>query len=193
MPIDHLFPTPIYYADAPGETREKILCEFMGKKDLISQTLEQDTWGDNISTTFHKENLIVEHRLESLSQFVVQSVCDFCDLLFKKQIKIFMDSSWVNYQGLHQFQERHNHIPSLISGVYYLKADGDEGDLRIFKPSDAMYESDFAGGAYANAPVSYKPTEGRIIIFPGWVPHGVMYNKTDKTRISVTFNFKEAY
>ena len=40
----------------------------------------------------------------------------------------------------------------------------------------------------------HEPMEGKLIIFPGWLLHGVRQNSTDNTRISLSFNitFKNA-
>ena len=34
----------------------------------------------------------------------------------------------------------------------------------------------------------FKPEVGRIVLFPGWLQHGIMTNSTDDTRISLSFN-----
>ena len=35
---------------------------------------------------------------------------------------------------------------------------------------------------------SYPPQEGRLILFPAWLSHGVRENETDEDRISISFN-----
>ena len=35
-----------------------------------------------------------------------------------------------------------------------------------------------------------NPTEGELILFPGWLDHGVQTNDTDDERVSVSFNIR---
>jgi len=37
--------------------------------------------------------------------------------------------------------------------------------------------------------IHYEPMAGRIIMFPAWLWHEVQPNKSNDTRISVSFNF----
>ena len=34
----------------------------------------------------------------------------------------------------------------------------------------------------------YTPKEGKILLFPGWLEHGVKTNLTDNVRMSLSFN-----
>ena len=88
----------------------------------------------------------------------------------------------------------HIHPNSLFSGVYYIKAPENSGDLVCNDPRP---------GVQLNMPtrkegkpsknlwreVHLKPVEGRIIIFPFYLWHNVEPNLSNDIRISVSFNF----
>ena len=45
-----------------------------------------------------------------------------------------------------------------------------------------------AEAPHTHATMSYPPKEGRLVLFPSWVSHGVRENHTDEDRISISFN-----
>ena len=36
--------------------------------------------------------------------------------------------------------------------------------------------------------MSYTPKDGDLVVFPGWVPHDIELNKSNKPRINISFN-----
>jgi ectoine hydroxylase-related dioxygenase (phytanoyl-CoA dioxygenase family) len=40
------------------------------------------------------------------------------------------------------------------------------------------------------AAIAYEPQSSKLILFPGWLPHGVERNTTEEDRVSVSFNVK---
>ncbi|HBC43100.1 MAG TPA: hypothetical protein DCZ88_14755, partial [Pseudanabaena sp.] len=41
--------------------------------------------------------------------------------------------------------------------------------------------------------ISYKATEGTMIIFPSWLNHGVEANLSDEDRLCISFNLSMTY
>ena len=68
----------------------------------------------------------------------------------------------------------HDHWPALWSGVYYLKAPKDSGNLY-----------------FPQIKQSIEPKDKQMIIFEGKTRHGVRESLTDEKRIAVSFNVKE--
>ena len=40
--------------------------------------------------------------------------------------------------------------------------------------------------------MTFEPKPGRIVMFESWVPHAVNCNKSDKNRISIAVNLRQA-
>jgi hypothetical protein len=38
--------------------------------------------------------------------------------------------------------------------------------------------------------IAFEPVSSKLILFPGWLPHGVERNTTEEDRISISFNVK---
>ena len=36
--------------------------------------------------------------------------------------------------------------------------------------------------------IQMRPEEGRLYVFPGWLEHGVEENRSDRDRVSISFN-----
>ena len=88
----------------------------------------------------------------------------------------------------------HQHPNSLWSGVYYVKAPENSGDLKIDDPraSASMIRPKQKEGKLPSRlfrETNYKPIAGRCIMFPSWLVHCVDPNESNDTRISVSFNF----
>lgn len=93
--------------------------------------------------------------------------------------------------GPHDYNMQHNHAPNRISGVYYVRVPEGSGDIRfnddrhlrgVCEPA-AVRDSPLAHSSY-----TFRPTEGLMLLFPGWLDHIVGQNKSDNVRVSISFN-----
>jgi uncharacterized protein (TIGR02466 family) len=83
----------------------------------------------------------------------------------------------------------HIHHDSAWSGVYYVEAgdpggDGDAGYLQLLDPRPAAIARQASAG-----PRRVRPVPGRMVAFPGWLPHSVQATATgDSLRICIAWN-----
>ena len=61
-----------------------------------------------------------------------------------------------------------------------------DGDLFFEDPRPSSCTS-IATNNLANR-IRYTPQVGKLVLFPGWLPHGIMTNTTDNKRVSLSFN-----
>jgi uncharacterized protein (TIGR02466 family) len=192
MPIELWFPTPVYFIDASLNVKQTIEKEYLQKEQTISKQLTTNAWGDSITTSYSEEaNLIEEHSLSALKTHIIAATSEFVSSLSTKKTELTISSSWVNYFKPGQFEERHQHYPHFISGVYYLRTNGHDGDLHFYAPSTAMFAINDDTTPLTFKIAKYPPKEGRIILFPSWVEHSVGMNKTQDTRVSIAFNISK--
>ena len=98
---------------------------------------------------------------------------------------------WVNVNDNGGFNYPHNHPGSVLSGVYYVKAEPGQGGFRIDRGDDAFYylPQKVSSPTFFNMTNWIYPSEtGKLILFPGWLKHSVLENETDESRISISFN-----
>lgn len=101
---------------------------------------------------------------------------------FKKPYKI---NYWTNVNKPGSRNVLHSHNGSHFACVYYVQAQ-DTGALRMINPANliancipsAPYVRDFY----------FNPSAGDLILWPGWMPHEVEPNLSNKDRINIVFD-----
>ena len=72
----------------------------------------------------------------------------------------------------------HKHSPHFLASVVYLSVPQGSGSI-IFHPYG--YNNDHKG--------IIEPEKSMFLLFPGWLEHSVTRNKSDDSRVSLSFNF----
>jgi len=120
--------------------------------------------------------------------------------IFSKDFSIkkafYVDNIWININNYKDYNERHFHPRSILSGVFYVKVPKDSGMLKFYNPlgniMEATLENKVDKWNEKNSVVmQVKPKENDLFIFPSWLDHSVLpnLNKTEE-RISFSFNAK---
>ncbi len=110
---------------------------------------------------------------------------------FPSHMQLIMREIWANANCKYAYNNVHNHPNSLLSDVYYVKVEGDCGDLLFFDPRKqaSMTQPEFSERTQINSSIqSISPEAGTLIIFPSWLDHSVNQNLSDADRISMSFN-----
>ena len=183
------FPTPIYIADIKHPTLNQELA-----RDIIAWS-KQDKGivRTNVQGWHSTTNM---HELPQFKKLV--------DMLYECQRTVyqqehyesepFLGNMWANINPPGGMNRAHQHPNSLWSGVYYIKAPKNCGDLKIDDPraSAAMFRPRQKAHKLPQRlyrETHYKPIDGRCIMFPSWLMHCVDPNESNDIRISVSFNF----
>ena len=101
---------------------------------------------------------------------------------------------WININPPGGYNHLHNHVGSVLSGVYYVDADKDQGNIQFERNDGAEYHipTDIAQETYyTSTRATYACKTRALYIFPGWLKHSVQGNKSNKDRISISFNYGE--
>jgi len=189
--IHKIFAIPVYSTDIEGDTVLNIKNQVLKYiKDYPSHFKE--AWSCNTtSNILYKgddkldlpllENEIKKHIKEYSKIFEYE---DSHTLKFK--------DVWVNIAPPGAFQEEHAHTDPykkvLYSGVYYIKTEENCGNIIFHTELDAHWPQMIKNNLFHNS--SVKAEEGRLVIFPAWLKHRVIINKSQSDRISVSFNIE---
>lgn len=95
-------------------------------------------------------------------------------------------NSWITQTTKNQFAHLHSHGDSDISGVYYIKTTGKDGNIYFHSPMELL-ASNYIMGSLQSA-FEVPPAEGCLLLWPSFLLHGVRENTTDSERISLSFN-----
>ena len=185
------FPTPIYIADI--------------KHPTLNQELERDiiAWS-NQEKGVVRTNIKGWHSDTNMNE--LPEYAKLVDMLYSAQRTIydqeyyesepFLGNMWANINPPGGSNRAHIHPNSLWSGVYYVKAPQNSGQLKIEDPRSVALMSrprqkDVPKPDRLWREHHYEPKTGRLIMFPSWLNHCVDPNNSNDIRISVSFNFMQ--
>ena len=172
--IKDLFPTKIY--EARVADYEVIQREF---ESIEMETIWKNLWNTHlISDTSFEQKILPYHFSQELKTHLYN---------YTGSDGWNQQASWMSCLEPGQYAAAHHHGHSDVSGVYYFKTNGDDGDLFFQTPNLASTTS-----IWSNEPhtISMKPEQGKLILFPGYLMHGIRTNTTPHTRLSVSFNMR---
>ena len=182
------FPTIIYAKDVQLDNRlfEREVIEWSKKDKGIRRT-----------------NMIGWHSTTEMHQIPVFK--PLVDELFKMQMEIYKEelltrepiigNMWANINPPGGYNRPHIHPNSHFSGVYYIKAPQNSGEIVFNDPRSAAHMvmpervKDIKPPSHLWREVRVNPLEGRMLMFPSWLWHCVEPNESNNIRISVSFNF----
>jgi uncharacterized protein (TIGR02466 family) len=99
--------------------------------------------------------------------------------------------SWANLVASESDGKIHNHGRTAIAGVLYLSASPEQGNIVFENPMDLILSG---LSNLSNTKQIYKEilvTTGTLLLFPGYLKHFTLPNKTNFNRISYAFNLNE--
>lgn len=102
-----------------------------------------------------------------------------------------LKACWANISDSGCWNAPHQHLPADWSGVLYIRAESEakpakngigEGDLMFFDPLPMGRRFD------RNPTMTFRPVDGKLMIFPAYALHMVAPHFNPDPRISVSFN-----
>ena len=183
-----LFPTCIHIFEY--ENFESI------KNELVQHVYEEkdkDPKGRILSNRggWQSRDFVKDDKIFSLIEKI------FCELpILNKEISFSLDC-WFNINKKGSYNTKHVHPTSDFSGVFWLKAPMNCGNIVFESPHNfssfmeiQSYTEKFKNDSGCTDGYFFNPIEGKMLIFPSSLEHEVQPNESDKDRISVSFNIK---
>lgn len=193
--VQGVFPTPIHVAkhgDA-GNLNKKLSKACYDIKKHVPNSLPEGNSNEHYSTLWSQPNLLDQKEFKDLRSFIVTEVNVFADFLRLdiKNYPLRLNDSWVNIHGAGHSQEPHVHPNHVISGVYYVKAPKNSGDLMLHSPfkMQMIQPPTTEITPYTARTIPVPVEEGVVVLFQSFTEHSVQVNKSNDDRISISFNF----
>ena len=101
---------------------------------------------------------------------------------------------WLNINPPGSYNHLHNHVGSVLSGVYYVDAEPNQGNIQFERTDNAQYHiPEYVENEtyFTSTRATYAAKTGALYIFPSWLNHSVQGNKANSDRISIAFNYGE--
>ena len=119
----NIFPVPVHQFDVNGfsEIQDELI-------DYVYKMREKDPVGNTISNRrgWQSSCFSLENEDDILQNFLTNCLSEFPPI--EKSIKLFV-SAWININPPEAFNMKHNHPTSDLSGVLWIKAPQDCGDI----------------------------------------------------------------
>lgn len=163
--------------------------------EQIAQLQQQDPEGvdnTNVKGWQSPNNLQNLPAFEDINRFILQACQRIAESLHFRQNLNYHLQSWANVSPPGASNKIHYHANCHFSGVYYISLKAPEcGSIYFRDPRIASRMmtwpveqlSDFTAEE-----IQMRPEEGRLYVFPGWLEHGVEENRSDRDRVSISFN-----
>lgn len=187
------------------EYRE-VFSSFIGREqltlDLTAMRQKVAIWQSQTTSPMH-----VIHRLSSIGDPVlldeaflplfniITRVCNQThkDIGLSSEYKQEIVDAYINFDCHPDLGEMHNHGGYCFSCVFYLDVPLDSGNLVFVTPVVGHrynWKSRHIGeiNQFTNFRIELPPSENTLLIFPSWLDHYVMPNKTRHQRVSLAFD-----
>lgn len=199
--VNGLFSVPVYnISHIDGfylvqDEIEKALPKSSFKKKSESFPSTVQHIGHFVNETGFLGNWISDNKCSHFMQVLDNAVQDYANMIGfpqgmpdPNQKFDYMLQSWVNKFDKGSYGDVHTHTSSDISGVYYYQTTGKDGDFFFETPVDQVTCSE--AWVQLSGREIIVPKVGQLMLFPGWIRHGVNENLTDDVRISISWNIK---
>jgi uncharacterized protein (TIGR02466 family) len=188
MNLNYIFPTPIW--------QDILSCDLYNIKMYILSEQSSDN-GRKVSNVNGWQS-----KSFSPDELMETPVCQFITALEKK-IKLCLEdygsskkpvisNIWFNVNPHGASNSTHVHTDSFLSGVFYVQAPSECGDIVFERQAYDQYilGSHIRNSTHISSAAQWKftPKHNMLLIFPAWIPHHVEINSSSTKRISISFN-----
>ena len=185
MEVTSLFSIPIYdhqYDEDLGDVES----ECIKRSTLDSGQVFTNFGGWQSNNIFSDDDFFSEFILE-----IEKQANNFAkEIEINQSLKL--TNLWININGYKDFNLRHTHENSIISGVFYVKAPDKSSKITFYHPAFKLmmreWNINMKHNHYTSSVWSIPPQKGRLLLFPSWLEHEVSPNLSQESRISISFN-----
>ncbi|OGT72136.1 MAG: hypothetical protein A3H44_07675 [Gammaproteobacteria bacterium RIFCSPLOWO2_02_FULL_57_10] len=163
--------------------------------DLAMRLRESDPAGvdnTNVRGWQSPNNLQNLPEFDDINLRILQVCQRIGESLHFRSDQTYQHQAWVNISPPGASNKIHFHANCHFSGVYYVSAKEPEcGSIFFRDPRIASRMMTYPVDKpteFTAEEILMRPEEGRMYVFPGWLEHGVEENKSDRDRISISFN-----
>ena len=181
------FPTPIHIIDF----EKNDFCDRAAESVRKIKNSKQG-FGDNLCWTT-PDDLHTRQEFDELKNFLYIEIDKVLDEVGLLRESFYISCMWANLSKAENRHALHLHANSYYSGVIYLEAPDQPGNIGFKDPrsSSEMLSFDYTNESiFKNRTLEIEPKKGRLIMFPSWLHHGTRPGNFDDTqdRIALSFN-----
>ncbi len=196
MSTNPWFPIPVYSGKADGDEYENIQKELDEVYDDLEFRQNPDWTNDTHDLSVGKSGkmfgdcILTQYKCKKMLEFIDKSITLYLnDIRAAEPRNYKILESWLTRTKKGKYAHLHDHNLCDISGVYYYKTNGKDGNI-MFPNYLRQFGSNYVIGQIANSISSFRLEQGVIGLWPSMFMHNTEPNTTDNDRVSVSFNIK---
>lgn len=182
------FPSVVWSGMLPGPDNGKL-------KEYAYQRKKTDVGVDVSNYTGWQSTAIKQgqcYELDMLMSTITKEVNSCSAQVGIGELQLY--NVWININPKGAYNHLHDHLGAVLTGVYYIDATEQQGNLQLERSDNAEYflpECPDKHTYFTSTRATYKAHTGALYVFPAWMKHSVQGNKINKDRISISFNYGE--
>jgi uncharacterized protein (TIGR02466 family) len=183
-----LFPTFVLVRDLAPADAERLNATIMRRLAILAA--DRPAQGDGRSWQTHAA-LHLDPEFAEFGRYVLAASSQFLELMDYRPDPLEITGCWANISPVGAAHHMHSHPNNLLSGVYYVQAAPGANTITFYdpRPQAHVIAPHILKTSGANASALFPEARaGRFYLFPGWLQHSVDPNRSDRDRISVSFN-----
>jgi uncharacterized protein (TIGR02466 family) len=199
--VETFFSVPLLVEDIDPAVRDAIRTKVAAylESDRAKRDIEPSP-EESVATSYYKPEaqVLVDAGLEELEQFIMDAARTFLEKALRlPPRRLEVQRSWINIFKPGAQEAQHSHDGSLLSCSYYVEAPEDCGCIVLPDPIGARrsyreFTNTVGSDVLTRREIAVEPQPGRLVMFESWLPHYVQCNKSDRVRISIALNLREA-
>ena len=191
MKIQTWFPTSIAVVEDVISKKEH---NFLKNKILkLNKAEAHPQWHSNVKTSYGKYDLTFDKDFDNLIEQTRLHTIKFAKTMGSYD-GYKVKQSWYVVYNEGDFQEYHAHGNSIISAIYFIKADDKSAKLYFKSPFQDQLAPEYKGrNADTWERIFYNAVPGRLLVFRSYLEHCVEMQKDKELRITSAYNFARNY
>ena len=187
-----LFSTPVSIVKfSDDETdRLKLIDESYRLNKVNPIGIQRSNYGGWHSENNLYDNLVFKKLNNLIMDFIDKDIIPKNYLNFRGNINF--DACWVTINKTGDFNMPHEHDGTWLSGIFYMKIPPilSGGELKLLDNNRVRKHEEWKFKDKNSNMYTFKPENGKFIMFPSWLWHMVEPNKSTEDRISYSFTLK---
>ena len=162
---------------------------------VLNQEYRLSTGGKDVKITT-SDTVLDNEKLNRVKIFILKRFNHYVENVLQIENCFYVSQSWSAINGKDSTHHLHAHPNTILSCVYYAAANPDNGgELRLKMQRSRLQEGFYFAyekkepNVFNSHATDIKVKTGDVVIFPGWVDHRTLPNKSDDERIIIGTNY----
>ena len=180
MIVHTLFPSTVCFFELGRNLTNKEMNFIMNQKQKPNEG----------NTTSANNTHLKSKTLEKLNKFIMDCFNTYAEnvLRIKDNVSLDVTQSWANFTKKGQYHHKHNHSNSVLSGVFYVKADESVDKIMFFKEGyDQIKLEPKDYNVHNSDSWFFNVKSNQFAVFPSSLTHMVPATETEE-RVSISCN-----